>query len=121
MATVEVKTPSQEEAETMGIREWPQQAKSKGSFVESSKEGQTLVRYVLDGQGSVEIQDSDDQSQTIPVKPGSLLEVTGEATLSWDVTTKEMILLTPGFEQMGIFAGVALALVVLLGALVATS
>lgn len=121
MATVEFKTPSQEEAESMGIREWPQQAKSKGSFVESSKEGQTLVRYVLDGQGSVKIQDNEDQSQTISMQPGSLLEVTGEATLSWDVTTNEMILLTPGFEQVGKFAGVVVALVVLLGALVAAS
>lgn len=122
MANVEVKTPSQEEAENLGIREWPQQAKSKGSFVESCQEGKTLVRYVLEGQGNVEIiEGGEDPSQSISMKPGSLLEVAGEATLSWEVTSSEMILLTPGFEQFGIFAGVALALVALLGALVATS
>ena len=122
MARIEVKTPSQEEAESMGIREWPQQAKSKGSFVESCEEGKTLVRYVLDGQSTVEITQSEEEpSQTISMRPGSLLEVTGEATLSWEVTSNEMILLTPSFEQVGIFSGVALALVVLLGAHVATS
>ena len=120
MAEVSVTKPSQEEAETMGIREWTQQAKSKGSFVEACQEGQTLVRYVLDGQGSVQISSSQ-QDQTISMTPGSLLEVTGEATLSWDVTSKEMIILTPNFEQVGIFAGVALGLVVLLGALIAAS
>ena len=120
MVDVTLTTPSQGEAESLGIREWPQQAKSKGTFEESCKEGQTLVRYILDGQGSVEVADSDESKQ-ISVAPGSLVEVKGEATLSWSVTSNEMIILTPGFEQVGLFAGVAVAMVVLLGALVATS
>lgn len=119
MVDVSVRTPSQEEAEKLGIREWPQQAKS-GSFQESCQEGEKLVRYVLDGQGKVEVLDSEESKQ-ISVAPGLLLEVSGEATLNWEVTSDEMIVLTPGFEQLGLFAGVAVALVVLLGALIANS
>jgi len=120
MAEVSLSTPSQSDAETMGIREWPQQAKSQGNFVESCKNGQTLVRYVLEGQGNVQVT-STQSSDKYAVKPGSLLQVEGEATLSWDITSKEMIILTPGFEQVGLFAGVAVGLVVLVGALIATS
>lgn len=117
-ATVSVRTPSQEEAEGLGIREWPQQAKSKGAFQEVCQD--TLVRYVLDGQGSVQVTDGEESKQ-VAMAPGSLLEVSGEATLDWVVASDEMIILTPGFEQGGLFAGVTLAVVVLLGALIATS
>eukprot|EP00527_Entomoneis_sp_CCMP2396_P009284 CAMPEP_0198138358 /NCGR_PEP_ID=MMETSP1443-20131203/1766_1 /TAXON_ID=186043 /ORGANISM="Entomoneis sp., Strain CCMP2396" /LENGTH=121 /DNA_ID=CAMNT_0043800099 /DNA_START=254 /DNA_END=619 /DNA_ORIENTATION=- len=117
---VSVKTPSQKQAETMGIREWPQQTKAKGSFVEISQEGETLVRYVLDGTAIITASSAQEQ-KVVSMTPGSLLEVTGEATVSWDVTSHELILLTPNFEQVGIFAGVALGLVLLVGALIATS
>ncbi|CAB9511102.1 expressed unknown protein [Seminavis robusta] len=123
MATVSVRTPSQEDAEQMGIREWPQQAKSKGTFEESCTEGNSLTRYVLDGTCSVEVtsEEDDDDKEQFSLSPGSLLEVTGPANLRWQVTSPEMILLTPGFEQLGLFAGVAVGLVVLLGALIALS
>ena len=120
MAEITVRTPSQEEAEGLGIREWPQQAKPRGSFQESCQEGQSLVRYVLDGQAKVQVSDAE-ESKEVSMPPGSLLEVTGEATLSWDVTSPEVIILTPGFEQVGLFAGVAVTMVVVLGALIALS
>lgn len=119
MVDVTVTSPSQDEAEALGIRKWPQ-AKSKGSFQESCRDGQSLVRYVLDGQGSVQISYGE-ESKDLSVSPGSLLEVKGEANLNWSISSREMIILTPGFEEVGRFAGVAVALVVLLGALVSIS
>ena len=36
------------------------------------------------------------------ISPGTLVEVDGEATLSWEVDGNEgMIILTPGFEEQG--------------------
>jgi quercetin dioxygenase-like cupin family protein len=72
------------------------------------------VRYVLDGKGTVTI--NDDQRKN--VGPGSLLEVSGPASLVWEASS-EMIVLTPGFEEGGKLIGVALALVVMCGALIA--
>jgi quercetin dioxygenase-like cupin family protein len=116
-ANCQITLPTQDEAEQMGIREWPQQAKAKGTFTESSKADKTLTRYILDGKGKVQV----DNESPFTVKAGDLVEVTGQATLTWEVTSDEMILLTPGFEQLGLFAGVVLGLVVLLGALTATT
>lgn len=126
MATVNTRSPTQEEAEEMGIREWPQQAKQQGSFQEVCQDDdKSLVRYVLDGSGSVTItslEDEDnDQEQKVAVAPGSLVEVTGTARLTWQVDSKEMILLTPGFEQLGLFAAVAVGLVVIVAGLLALS
>lgn len=81
---------------------------------ETVSEGQTLVRYVLDGKGSL----TTDEGQRVSVNPGSLIEVTGPGSMSWE-TSSEMLVLTPGFEEGGKLAGVALALVVLCGALIA--
>uniref|UniRef100_A0A7S2VDB0 Altered inheritance of mitochondria protein 24, mitochondrial n=1 Tax=Entomoneis paludosa TaxID=265537 RepID=A0A7S2VDB0_9STRA len=117
-----VRSPSQEEAVELGTREWPQQLK-KGTWTESISVGQSLVRYVLEGSGSVEIisleegDGSDDatamaeqSSLRVQVRPGSLLEIAGEATVSWTTTSEEMIILTPGYEEGGnlIFAAAAL-------------
>jgi hypothetical protein len=114
--------PSQSEAESLGIREWPQQARSKGSFEEVSREGQTLVRYVLDGEAKVTVaKENIPQKETFLMRPGSLLEVRGEAKLTWQVVSEEIILLTPGFEQLGLFAGVILGLVMVMGALIAST
>jgi hypothetical protein len=122
LSNVRVTTPSQAQAEEMGLREWPQQAKSKGTWEESVKEGQTVVRYVLDGQASVKVNcGTEESTEQVTMKAGSLLEVTGQATLLWQVVSDEIILLTPNFEQVGVFAGVVAAMVVLLGALIATS
>jgi quercetin dioxygenase-like cupin family protein len=72
------------------------------------------VRYVLDGKGTVTI--DDDQQQN--VGPGSLVEVSGPAALVWE-TSSEMLVLTPGFEEGGKLIAVALVLVVLCGSLIA--
>jgi hypothetical protein len=72
------------------------------------------VRYVLDGKGTVTI--DDDQQQN--VSPGSLVEVSGPAALVWE-TSSEMLVLTPGFEEGGKLIAVALVLVVLCGSLIA--
>ncbi len=106
----------------MGIREWPQRARSKGSFEEVSQEGQTLVRYVLDGEAKVIVaKQSVPQTETFIMRPGSLLEVHGEAKLTWRVESEEIILLTPGFEQLRLFAGVILGLSMVMEALIAST
>ena len=94
----------------MGIREWPQQQK-RGEWKERVQNGQTLVRYVLDGKGSVTITDAE-SSKTAAVAPGSLIEVADEATLEW-TAPGNLLILTPGYEEAGLFVGVLAALVVL--------
>jgi hypothetical protein len=117
MAVVSVTTPSPDAAADLGIRDWPQQLK-KGSWSEASDPGQTLVRYVLDGTGTVEIE-SNQSSKSSVLGPGTLIEVTGEAHLSWEASSSEMILLTPGFEERGKLLGVAALMVIVCGALIA--
>ena len=118
MADISVTTPSPDAAAEIGIRDWPQQAK-KGTWDETSAEGQTLVRYVLDGKGTLEIEDMTDSSkQTTNVAPGTLIEISGGANLSW-TSDQEMIILTPGFEEGGTLLIVAAAVVILFGALIA--
>lgn len=124
----------------MGVREWPQQVK-KGTWTETlSSNDSLLVRYVLEGQGSVDIvvasssgDDTDDDGSattttttttttTRAVQPGTLLQVTGPATLQWQATTADMIVLTPGYEQGGLLLAVGGGLVALLaGVIFATS
>lgn len=108
----------------MGIREWPQQLK-QGTWQErtSTTSSNSLIRYVLDGSGSLEIVNLDDNggiimsSETTQVGPGTLVEVTGDnLSLTW-TAKDEMIVLTPGFEQTGLLAGVALGTIVILGGL----
>jgi hypothetical protein len=75
-----VGTPSQEQAEALGIREWPQQAFTKGTFQETVNEGKTLVRYILDGKVKCQVSGSEEEKQ-VAMAPGTLLEVKGKATL----------------------------------------
>mmetsp|Transcript_19220 Transcript_19220/g.28985 ORF Transcript_19220/g.28985 Transcript_19220/m.28985 type:complete len:162 (-) Transcript_19220:75-560(-) len=110
---VKLSTPSPERAAEMGIREWPQQLKS-GSWSEEVSDGQNLVRYVLDGTGDIEIKEKDGKSKVSTVGPGALLEVSDQATLMWRVNSGEMIVLTPGYEQAGLFLGVAVSLILLI-------
>jgi hypothetical protein len=106
-STVKITTPTPEEAVDLGIREWPQQKKTMGGWSESVGDGETLVRYVLDGTGSVTIVDEDDDGgKTSAVRSGSLVEVTGLATVRWTVDD-DMIILTPGYEELGLFVGAA--------------
>ena len=119
MAQISITSPSPDEAADMGIRDWPQQSK-QGSWVDSQdNDDGTLVRYILDGSGSVTIEDADDGStKTAKVSTGTLIEVIGKATIFWE-SPNEMIVLTPGFEEGGKLIGVAIAMLVLFGALLA--
>ena len=73
--TVKISTPSPDDAADMGIRDWPQQLKKAGSWSETVDEDQTLVRYVLDGTGAVNVVDENGQDEKTAVGPGSLVEV----------------------------------------------
>ena len=117
--SVQVTAPSPDEAAEMGIRDWPQQLK-KGVWDEIVAEDRTVIRYVLDGTGSVEIIAGESEAtQTAKVGPGTLVEVTGKASLSWKIDTNEMIILTPGFEEGGTLLAVAVAVIGIFGALLA--
>jgi len=124
---VEISTPSQTKCESLGIREWPQQSK-KGSWTEySSDEDISLVRYVLEGTGMLNIiTNNNDISQIdtttkkeIIIKPGTLVEIDGKAELKWtcDDNCQEMIVLTPSFEEGNIFVGVIGGIIILFGLL----
>jgi hypothetical protein len=93
---------------------------TKESFKKKSSQDGSLVRYILDGTANVQVTTMVDKKQVV-VSPGNLLEVKGEATLKWQVTSEEMILLTPGFEQTGLFVGVLIGSVLVLAALIALS
>mmetsp|Transcript_4753 Transcript_4753/g.12075 ORF Transcript_4753/g.12075 Transcript_4753/m.12075 type:complete len:281 (+) Transcript_4753:3-845(+) len=138
---VNVQTPTQEEAESFGIREWSQQAWQQGTFIETAAASDattTTTRYVLEGEGQLTVvsssatttiaatneNDNDNKKQVVKLRPGTLVEVTGGGggvQLDWDITSKEMILLTPGFEEIGLFVGVLVGFVGLVGALVTLS
>ena len=109
--TVKISTPSPDDAADMGIRDWPQQLKKAGSWSETVDEDQTLVRYVLDGTGAVNVVDENGQDEKTAVGPGSLVEVTGQATLEWQ-GKEDMIILTPGYEQPGMLIGAAALLLI---------
>ncbi|KAL3899793.1 MAG: hypothetical protein SGARI_006382, partial [Bacillariaceae sp.] len=110
-ANVNVSQPSSDAAAAQGMREWPQQTKKKGTWLEDCEDGELLTRYVLEGAGTVEIA-QDDNSKSYKLSPGTLVEVEGKAALSWTVASSEMIILTPGFEQGGVFAAVAVVVLV---------
>jgi hypothetical protein len=110
-ANINISTPSPEDAADMGVREWPQQVRNK-SWSESVGEDQSVVRYILSGTGSVKIVDDEGTEQTKQVRPGSLVEVAGQADLDW-IVNEDMTVLTPGYEQVGLLLGVALALIIL--------
>ena len=120
MADVRISLPSSDDAASMGIREWPQVTKT-GSWQEESTDGKTLTRYILDGSGTLNIQDDSSNTRTTQLKPGTLIEVEGKAVLSWKCTSSEMIILTPGFEEGNVFIAFGLVVVVLFGSLIAFS
>lgn len=140
-----VTTPSQIECESMGVREWPQRIKGRGTSTETAKPGTELVRYILEGEGSLVVDtmegndhnNSDDeitqrttttksnkrkkQSQAVSriiVRPGNLIRITGPATLTWEVSSVDMIILTPGYEQGGLLLVVAGGLIALVTTLI---
>ena len=136
---VEISTPSQSKCETLGIREWPQQSK-KGSWTErtttsdnnnnddddDADSSSSLVRYVLEGTGTLKINDNrnkskdDNKDNKIIIKPGMLVEIGGNnVELEWtcDDDCQEMIFLTPNFEEGNIFIGVIGGIILLFGLL----
>ena len=113
---VEITFPTPDEAASLGVRDWPQ-TYHKSSWNEIVSEGNTATRYVLDGKGRVDVNYYDDNgreaSRMDRIYPGTLVEVDGEARLSWKVDGNDgMIILTPGFEQGGKLALVAAFFVV---------
>jgi hypothetical protein len=115
-----VSVPSQAKCETLGVREWPQQSK-KGAWNEKVDPDTFLVRYVLEGTGSLVFRVEGDGDK-ISVKPGTLVEIkagTPAVQLEWecDSNCPEVILLTPGFEEGNVFLGAIVGIVVLFGAL----
>ena len=105
----------------MGIREWPTQLmKSKGRrWKEFVSTDQTVVRYILDGSGTLVSTDDDNaRTKTTPLQPGTLVEVTGTASLEWRAM-EDMIVLTPGVEERGILLSVGAILISIFGALLA--
>jgi hypothetical protein len=112
LTKVKISTPSSEDAVEMGIREWPQQSKT-GSWQEESEEGELLVRYVLDGSGTLDIEEDGGNIRSYTVAPGSLVQVKGKAVLSWATSSRAMIILTPSFEEGKLFLGAALASLIL--------
>lgn len=123
MATIKISKPSSDEAAQMGIREWPQQLR-QGTWTEFVTLDKTVVRYILNGSGSLKSTDEDQAITKItPLVPGTLVEVTGTATLEWKANDKDgkeeegLIVLTPAFEEGGLFLGVAVVVIAIFGAL----
>lgn len=121
------KMPSNPDAERIGIREWPKQTKM-GSWAERFDVGQVGARYILEGAGMVIVTLYENDSFTpkvgIPeeyrVVPGNLVEVMGPCKLEWQTDeNKEMVILTPGYEQGSLLAAVGAIFIVLCGALIA--
>lgn len=113
--SIEIRTPSQEEAVNMGIRDWPQQVKFQGtSWSETIPAEQTVIRYILDGSVDMvttTMTTTATESQSFHgrrrrLEPGNYIEITGPITVQWTCITKEVIVLTPGFEEGGLFLGV---------------
>lgn len=120
IAQVKVSQPTSDAAAEAGIREWPQQTK-KGQWQESVENGETMLRYILDGSGRVDIQEEDGNTQTFRVQPGTLVEISDQAMVTWESSSPEMIVLTPNFEEGGVFVAVVLVALVLFGSLIAFS
>merc|ERR1711862_622719 len=126
-SSTKVTTPSPEEAAAMGARDWPQQIK-KGSWIEEIPTDEVKVRYILDGEGILDIANASDdmiESKRSTLRPGTLIEATGPLKLKWKVTGEggndEMIILTPGYEQKGLLLVVAGIFLILCVSLVAFS
>ncbi|KAL3943773.1 MAG: hypothetical protein SGBAC_002145 [Bacillariaceae sp.] len=119
MAGVSVTNPSPRDAADMGIRDWPQQLK-EGTWNEKAKERQTMVRYILDGAGVLDTEADDLGQKSYKLKPGTLVEITGPASLNWKAND-QLIVLTPGFEEGGKFIGVLVVMLFTFGALLGST
>ena len=104
--------PSQSEAESLGIRDWPQTATSS-ELVDECADG--ALRYVLEGTGSV----CADGDEPVAVAVNTLVRVDGGGTLRW-VPDDELVLLTPEYKGPNLLPFVG-GFVVLMVALVAVA
>ena len=115
-----VSTPSQDEAVARGIREWPGILK-KGAAFDEPRAPFGTTRYVYGGRGTLVATPADGgDAQTVALAPNVLVEVQDECSLSWTVD-EELTLLTPDFEQKGLFVGVAASLIAVFGFLLANA
>jgi len=120
-----VTTPTPDQAVGMGARDWPQQVRT-GSWFETLSKGETVTRYILEGEGFVTVTAMAVDKKK-KVGPGTLVEAKGPVELRWKVFDAgndggkgkgEMIVLTPGYEEGASLAIVAVAFVVLCAVLV---
>lgn len=119
MADVRVTNPQSDDAAARGIRDWPQQLK-EGTWNEEAKEGRTLIRYILDGTGALDTEADDLGQKSFKLTPGTLVEITGQASLHWEATDR-LIILTPGFEEGGKFLAVLIVMLLTFGALLGST
>jgi len=125
-SSLDVTTPTPDEAAALGARDWPQQFKN-ADWSESVPADRSVTRYILSGRGTVSSSSSDggggsNSNKPRKIGPGTLIEITGPTQVDWTVAEgDEMIVLTPGYEEGGLLLGVAGALAVLCGVLVATA
>lgn len=123
----EAKMPTYDEATALGARDWPQQVKM-GSWTERfDSPGQVAARYILEGAGMVVVtlfeNDGFTPKTELPeeyrVVPGCLVEAMGPCQLEWQTDdNKEMVVLTPGYEQGSLLAAVGALFIVICGALI---
>jgi len=77
------------------------------------------VRYILQGSGTLDV---DGGRSSRKFNTGMLVEAEGPVKLDWNKDEGEnVIILTPGFEQGGLFAGALIGFVAMVGALIALS
>ena len=105
--------PSQSEAESLGIRDWPQTATST-ELVDECADG--ALRYVLEGTGSV----CADGDEPVAVAVNTLVRVDSATTLRWVPDDDELVLLTPEYKGPNLLPFAA-GFVVLMVALVAVA
>ena len=105
--------PSQSEAESLGIRDWPQTATST-ELVDECADG--ALRYVLEGTGSV----CADGNEPVAVAVNTLVRVDSATTLRWVPDGDELVLLTPEYKGPNLLPFAA-GFVVLMVALVAVA
>ena len=119
VAVLSPTTPTQEELETQGVRDWPQTS-SRGPFEDTCNAG--ALRYVLQGSGTVRAQlgaSPAPQDPEVAVEVGTMLEVSEPCKLVWMPDNKlGFVILTPEYKGPPLLA-VAAAFLVLFGGLIA--
>ena len=119
VAVLTPSSPSQEELEVQGVRDWPQTS-NRGPFEDVCEAG--ALRYVLQGSGTVRARMGDapaPEDPEVSVDIGTMLEVSEPCTLVWMPDNKlGFVLLTPEYKGPPLLA-VGAAFFVLFGGLIA--